>query len=674
MNINSDISKLKGIGEKTKEGFLGLGIETVDNLLHYYPRTYDKYEYISKISEICDMERFAINGTVIANPKLVKFSGKTMLTVLVSDGGEDILEIKYFNANYLLKTLKKGANYVFRGYVKLIGKRFMMSQPKMFKPEEYQKLEGTIAPIYSINKEISNNRIEKAVKEALTLKEYEDEYLDANELKANKLININDSIRSIHFPDSEEALGNARRRIIFEEFLSFIDMIKSDESNNQKLINDTPFIEVSDCRILAEKLPYSLTNAQKRTIEEIFTDMTSDKVMNRLVQGDVGSGKTIVAIMALLLCAANGYQGAMMAPTEVLARQHYENIEDMVRKYCICLRPVLLTGKTTAKNRREVLEKIKSGEANVIIGTHALFQDKVEFKNLKLVITDEQHRFGVSQREELRDKGLKPHILVMSATPIPRTLAMIVFGNLDISIMDELPKNRIPIQNCVVSSNFRKKAYEKIESEVKNGHQAYVICPMIDESEEDNINLKNVTDHTKELQSFFGDRIRVTCLHGKMKQDQKNRIMDDFKSGLIDVLVSTTVVEVGVDVSNATVMIIENSERFGLSQLHQLRGRIGRSTFDSYCIMISDSKNQDTIERLKILNQTNDGFEIAKKDMQLRGPGELAGVRQSGALNFSLGDVIEDSDILMLASNVYESVKDRIKNRKSRLKIDYRTI
>lgn len=673
MNLKSDISSVKGVGEKTSVVFRDIGINTVEDLIHYYPRTYEKFENITAIKDVISGERNAVYGCLISDAKMLRFSGKTMITAYARDKDGNSIEIKYFNANYLLKILKRGSFYVFRGYVKAVGARYMMTQPQMYKLDEYEKLQGTIGPIYSSTKDLSAARIAKNIQNCIDVRNEYEEYLSSDEMAEGNMLGLAESLYNIHMPGNEEMLYKARRRLVFEEFLDFYKGFRMQEGGYERPQNKNPFVEVADCKRLEDRLPFALTYAQKKAIEEIIEDITGPYLMNRLVQGDVGSGKTLVALMALITAAANNAQGALMAPTEVLAVQHYTNIMKMSSDYGLCIKPVILFGKMPKKARTEVLEKIRTGEANVIIGTHALFQDEVEFKNLKLVITDEQHRFGVNQREALRDKGIDAHILVMSATPIPRTLAMVMYGNVDISIMNELPKNRLPINNCVVDSSFQKKSLDFIESEIKKGHQAYIICPMIDESEEDNFNLKNVTEFTKELKEHYGDRARIVCLHGKMKSDEKNRIMDSFKDGLYDILVSTTVIEVGVDVPNATVIMIENAERFGLSQLHQLRGRVGRGDSQSYCILVSDAKNQESISRLKVLNETNDGFEIARKDIELRGPGELSGVKQSGALSFSLGDIMNDSDVFMLVINMYDRIFERIKDRVSR-RIDFRTI
>lgn len=672
MNFDSGIREIKGVGDKTAEAFDKLGIRNVEDLISFYPRTYEKFEKLTEVKNILPGERNAVEGVIVAPAKVMRFNGKTMLSVFVRDRAGDPLEIKYFNMPFLQKALKKDMKFVFRGYVKQVGAKYVMNQPKMYKPEEYAKLEGTIGPIYSVTKDITSAKIEKAVSSVINLTQRIEDYLTDGEILDNNLYSLKDAMRAIHLPKDENELFLARRRLVFEEFLNFYHMIKSDDKA-VGIENREPFIEVAECERFKESLPFKLTKAQENTIKDIFADMSGKYMMNRLVQGDVGSGKTIVAIEALLMCAANGCQGAMMAPTEVLAVQHYENVKNFAEKYKLCIVPVLLTGKMPKKARNEALQMLADGRANVAIGTHALFQEGVKFKNLKLVITDEQHRFGVNQREELMKKGENPHILVMSATPIPRTLALIIYGNVDISVMNELPKNRLPIQTCVVDSSYDDKTFAFIDKQLKMGHQAYVICPMIDESEEDDFNLKSVYDAKDELKNRFGEGINVSVLHGKMKGEEKTKIMDSFKRGDIHILVSTTVIEVGVDVPNATVMVIENAERFGLSQLHQLRGRVGRGEAQSYCILKSNSKSDNSIKRLKVLNETNDGFEIAKRDMKQRGPGDLSGVRQSGELDFGLGDIVEDSDICMIVTQIYDSIEDRIPNNRKGI-IDFRTI
>ena len=491
-------------------------------------------------------------------------------------------------------------------------------------------------------------------------------------------------LKRIHFPKNYDELVLARRRIVFDEFFDFLFYLRENKEQSEQLVNEYQMIETADTVRFLEQLPFSLTKAQKKVWAEIRSDLNSAYCMNRLIQGDVGSGKTIIAVLALLMCVSNGYQGAMMAPTEVLATQHYEDVCGFVDKYHIAMKPALLVGSMTAKEKREVYARIESGEVNLVIGTHAVIQDKVIFKNLALVVTDEQHRFGVRQREILANKGHNPHVLVMSATPIPRTLAIILYGDLQISVIDELPANRLPIKNCVVNTSFRKKAYEFIETEVRKGRQAYVICPMVEEGEMDE--LENVVEYAEKLRSALSADIQIATLHGKMRPADKNRIMEEFAKHNIDVLVSTTVIEVGINVPNSTVMMVENAERFGLAQLHQLRGRVGRGEHQSYCIFISTKDNKETMERLNILNHSNDGFHIASEDMKLRGPGDLFGIRQSGEFAFKMADIYGDANILKMASEAvnkavdrqipaedYERLNEFLKNT-SRNKVDFRTI
>lgn len=672
MNKETRIENIKGIGEKSASLFHKLGIVNVDDLIKYYPRSYDVYEKATDVVSVVPGQRNAVKATVRSLPKTVKFRGKTIISFFVSDGNATC-EVRIYNALYLSKTIKPGDTKVYRGFVKAFRGSLIIEQPKVYPVDDYAALEGTITPIYALTKDLTNEKIKKTVFTALSSVNFDEDYLSSEECKSFSMLPMNQALKHIHFPSDYEKQYLARRRIVFEEFLNFIRISREGASESDKLTNCFPMVEVADCVRFEQALPYELTNAQKRAVKDIFSDMTGDFLMNRLVQGDVGSGKTIVAVLALLLCIANGYQGSMMAPTEVLARQHFETIRNFASKYKLPIKAVLLTGKMGAKDRREALAMISDGSANVIIGTHALFQENVVFKNLALVITDEQHRFGVKQREAFKDKGLNPHILVMSATPIPRTLAMIAFAGLSVSIIDELPKNRIPISNCVVNSSFRIKAYEKIRSEIDKGHQAYVICPMVYENEENELGLKSVEQHSVDIADYFGEKYRIGTLSGKMKPEEKTAVMEQFKEHNIDILVSTTVIEVGIDVPNATVILIENAERFGLSQLHQLRGRVGRGDAAAFCILLSDTKKEATLKRLKVLNETNDGFKIAEEDMKLRGPGELNGVRQSGELQFGLGDIAEDGDILMLAASSFDSLKERMPDAPCNM-IDFRTI
>jgi len=490
---------------------------------------------------------------------------------------------------------------------------------------------------------MSGKTIAKAVNAALRDIQWDEEIFPDEALKAFNLVSHQKAISLIHNPQDDESIAIARRRLAFEDFFYFIMMLRRNRDIAIQLKNDYPMIETADTSRFIDALPFRLTEGQKNTWNQIVEDMSSEGCMNRLVQGDVGSGKTIVAILALLMTACNGYQGALMAPTEVLATQHMETVTDLCKKFNLPIKPVLLVGSLKASEKKSVYASIKEGEYNLIIGTHALIQDKVEYKNLALVVTDEQHRFGVRQRETLASKGGQPHILVMSATPIPRTLAIILYGDLHLSAIHELPADRLPIKNCVVKTDYRPSAYKFISDQVAAGRQAYVICSQVEAGEDDD--LENVIDYSEKLKEVL-PHLRISYLHGKMKPADKNNIMQSFADGNIDVLVSTTVIEVGINVPNSTVMMVENAERFGLAQLHQLRGRVGRGKHQSYCIFISSNDDKKTMERLNILVSTNDGFKIASEDLRLRGPGELFGVRQSGEFSFKVGDIYADSALL----------------------------
>lgn len=646
MNKTSPITALKGIGEKTAALFHRVGVDTVGELLSYYPRTYDSYEKPVPLEKLEADKVQAVTGTVRRVPE-GRRAGRYTITALTLQEGSRQLSLSWFNMPYLRNSLLPGRSYIFRGRVQRKNNRFSMEQPAIYIPEDYEKLLDTMQPIYGLTAGLSNKTVGKAVHQALEELDLDLEYLPASLRKRQQLAEYNFSLRGIHFPADREELLLARKRLVFDEFFLFILSLRQLKEQTEKLKNSC---EISPGRMTAKllsSLPYALTGAQKRVWEEIQGDLAGGTVMNRLVQGDVGSGKTILALLALLAAVESGYQGALMAPTEVLARQHAESIRGQLSAIWPELRVELLTGSMTAKEKREAYARIESGEAKLIVGTHALIQEKVHFSRLGLVVTDEQHRFGVRQRETLAEKGYAPHVLVMSATPIPRTLAIILYGDLDISVVDELPANRLPIKNCVVDESYRPKAYRFLEREVAAGRQVYVICPMVEENPE--IEIENVVDYTKKLKKELSSGIRIEYLHGKMKPAEKNDIMERFSSGEIQVLVSTTVIEVGVNVPNATVMMVENAERFGLAQLHQLRGRVGRGGHQSYCIFVSGSDSKDTKKRLEILNKSNDGFYIASEDLKLRGPGDLFGLRQSGLLEFRIGDVFTDAQLLKAA-------------------------
>jgi len=648
MNLNTPVTKLKGIGEKTAALFNKLHIYTYEDLINYFPREYMNYGPAVNVSSVKVGTLQTVSGVVCAVNGPVTAGRYKIITVVLKDGLSN-LEILFFNQPYIKKIIKVGGVYLFRGKIIQKGTRTVMQSPRVFNRNEYDELLGHPIPVYSLTAGLSGKTITKAVNAALQDIQWDEETFPAKTLKDMDIVSHSKAISMIHNPVSDESIQIARRRLAFEDFFYFIMLLRKNRELAVTLKNAYPMIETADTKRFIEKLPFKLTSGQKKTWNQICEDMSGEGCMNRLVQGDVGSGKTIVAILALLMTACNGYQGALMAPTEVLATQHMDTVKELIRKHNLPLSPVLLVGSMKASEKKEAYSLIKSGEANLIIGTHALIQEKVEYKSLALVVTDEQHRFGVRQREALAEKGNQPHILVMSATPIPRTLAIILYGDLHLSAIHELPADRLPIKNCVVKTDYRPSAYKFISDQVASGRQAYVICSQVEAGENDD--LENVIDYCDKLKDALPN-IRISYLHGKMKPADKNTIMQNFADGNIDVLVSTTVIEVGINVPNSTVMMVENAERFGLAQLHQLRGRVGRGKYQSYCIFISSNEDKKTMERLNILAGTNDGFKIASEDLRLRGPGEFFGVRQSGEFSFKVGDIYADSALLE-ATNEY---------------------
>lgn len=650
MNETARISTLKGIGEKTEKIFQKAGIYTIGDLIRYFPRGYDVYEEPVPISELEEGKTMTVTGSIYGRIQ-VGGSPKMQITTVYLKDISGTLKVIWFRMPFLRNILAKAGTITLRGRVIRKKEGLVMEHPEVFCPaSKYDLKQDTLQPIYPLVTGLTNHAVMKAVRQVLEACDVGEGILPKDMVREYQLSDYRRAIYGIHFPKDKEEFYHARKRLVFEEFMLFILSLRMLKESEERVLNPYCFRKQPQIEKFLNSLPFELTDAQKTVWREIKNDMAGIHVMSRLVQGDVGSGKTIVALLAMMYTGLNGYQAAMMAPTEVLARQHFENINHMLQEYEISLKVGLLTGSMTARQKRMVYEAVEAGEIQLVIGTHALIQEKVIYKNLALVVTDEQHRFGVKQRESLANKGVSPHILVMSATPIPRTLAIIVYGDLDISVINELPKNRLPIKNCVVDTGYRNTAYRFIKNQIAQGRQCYVICPMVEESE--TLEVENVTDYTENLQEIMGVNIKVQCLHGKMKQSQKDEIMEAFSKNEIQVLVSTTVIEVGIDVPNSTVMLIENAERFGLAQLHQLRGRVGRGKYQSYCIFMSASKSKETKERLDILNESNDGFFIASEDLRLRGPGDLFGIRQSGILDFKLGDVFQDSQVLQQASEV----------------------
>lgn len=646
-----ELIKIKGVGEKTLKLLNKLRIYTPEDLIGYYPRNYDIYERPINIDEADNKLIVAIDGTVAKNIDIKHSKNLTILTTNIKDLNNNIIKVTWFNMPYLKNTLKYSMRFIFRGRIKYINGVPVLEQPEIFTPARYEEKLFHMQPLYSLTKGITNNQLQKIIKTYLESNVMED-YLPQEFLKKYDLCTYDMAVRGIHFPENFEELKIARKRIVFDEFFSFIyNMKKLKEKEvavkNQYIINNHI---VSDNVI--GNLEFNLTDAQKNVLSDIRNDISGEVVMQRLIQGDVGSGKTIVAFLAMLDFACAGLQSVIMAPTEVLAEQHYAGMKDLLEKNNLNYEVVLVTGSLTSKQKNIAYEKISSGEALIIIGTHAVFQEKVIYNKLAFAVIDEQHRFGVVQRANLMAKGMKPHILVMSATPIPRTLAIILYGDMDISVINELPSNRLSIKNCVVTKDYRPRAYKFIENEIKSGRQAYVICPMVEES--DTLEAENVIDYTKMLRDNLSKDIVVEYLHGKMHSSEKNELLRRFEKNEINVLVSTTVIEVGINVPNATVMMVENSERFGLSSLHQLRGRVGRGKYQSYCIFVSSSSDKEKLKKLEILNKSNDGFFIASEDLKLRGPGDFFGIRQSGDMEFSLADIYTDANVLKMASEAVE--------------------
>lgn len=651
------LNELKGIGPKTEKLFNKLGIFTAEDLLYFYPNTYICYKKSVPVGNLPEGEVQAVTGMLEKDATIVNLHGLRMTTAYIRDiSGR--LKLTWFNAPFLRNTLRAGSMFVFVGKVSDYKGQKTMNQPKIFTPEAYKEKEDTLEPVYSQVKGLTNAAIVKAVKQALELSVIKKDFVPEAIRYNRSLLTMDEAVRHIHFPKSIEDHNRARQRLAYNElFLFSVALVKKKQSTEAKT---SPFTIKRDERIDAfmESLPFTLTEGQAEAVRDIRKDLASGFIMNRLLQGDVGSGKTIVSFIASLEVAMNGHQVAIMAPTEILASQHYEKLKKIVSDQNFGFNVELVTGSLKISEKKKIYEKIKNHEADIIIGTHALFQDNVIYHDLALVITDEQHRFGVNQRKTLGEKGANPHTLVMSATPIPRTLAMLLYADMQVSMIKGLPSNRLPIKNAVVNENYRKNAYKFIYDEIKKGRQAYIICPMVEEN--DMLDLENVTDYAARIKKLFPQEIRIEKLHGKMKPKEKDAIMERFLKKDIDILVSTTVVEVGVDVPNSTVMMVENAERFGLAQLHQLRGRVGRSEHQSFCIFVDTQNSAKSQERLKILASSNDGFHIAEEDLKLRGPGDLFGIRQSGALLFNIADIYQDKELLKKASEdaVYIMKKD----------------
>ncbi|MCF0142431.1 MAG: ATP-dependent DNA helicase RecG [Parasporobacterium sp.] len=653
------LTELKGIGEKTEKLYEKLGVTSAEDLITLYPRAFESFKPPITIGEIGYNTFAAVRGAFVQGVTQIKIKHMTITKAVFKDETGSSLRVAWFNAPYLKKSLQTDCMYVLRGRISRKFGVLQMEHPQVYKVDEYARIQGQSRPVYPLTKGLSNNAVTRAVEEAFNSQAFQNVLasgiLPESVASENDFISRETALRNIHFPQSEELFKEAAGRLSFEEIFQFILAMKRKGIDRKA---PTAFVAERDPRTTAfiDRLPFKLTDSQNRVLKEIGEDLKSGFAMNRLLIGDVGSGKTIVALIALMDMAFKGYQGALMAPTEVLAAQHYKTVTELFNSLNVNLNAALLTGSMTALEKKVVYDALEDGRIDIIIGTHALIQAKTKYKNLGLVITDEQHRFGTKQREALSSKSSTPHTLVMSATPIPRTLALILYGNMDVSTIDSMPTGRKPIKNAVVDTGYRDNAYRFIEKEVGKGHQAYVICPMIEYS--DGLDACNVEDYKALLQDVYDNRIKVDSLHGNMSSEEKTGVMERFAAGDTDVLVSTTVVEVGVDVPNATVMMVENANRFGLAALHQLRGRVGRSDAQSYCIFVSDSDTEEAKERLNTLAHSNNGFEIATKDLSMRGPGEFNGTRQSGALSFCCFDISRDGDIAMKALSAVQDVLD----------------
>ena len=645
---DKNIRYLKGVGEKRAALLNKKGINTVEDMLYFFPRSHEDRSKTKLISECVNGETVCISGTVYASVTEYRARRNMSIYSMIVTDDSGAITIVWYNNRFVKGAFEVGDKYIFYGKIAFKGTKIEMTSP-VYEKEGQGRFTEKIVPIYPLTGGLTQKVVQSAMEEALKDAGRLDEFIPKKIRERYRIAEINYAIRNVHFPDDFESYNIARRRFVFEELmvlqLALLDR-KEIFCKRDGIIMDGSYVNE-----FVKTLPFPLTGAQSRTIKEIIKDCASGKQMNRLVQGDVGSGKTAVAAAAIYSAVKNGHQAAMMAPTEILAAQHLETLQAFFDGMGITV--VLLTGSLKAKEKRHVLEMIATGAADVIVGTHALIQESVDFYDLAFVVADEQHRFGVEQRAKLSAKGTNPHMLIMSATPIPRTLALILYGDLDISIIDELPPGRKPVKTYAVGENMRERITNFIHKSVKEGTQVYIVCPLIEETEKSD--LKNAEELSQKLSESFTD-IRVDLLHGKMKPKIKDAVMTEFAEGKIDVLVSTTVIEVGVNVPNANVMIIENAERFGLSQLHQLRGRVGRGCEKAYCVLFAHGNNEVTKKRMETMCISNDGFYISEQDLKLRGPGDFFGTRQHGLPEMRIANLFEDQDILKLAQEAAKEI------------------
>ena len=644
MDLNKDVKFIKGVGPNRVKLLNKIGIYTLKDLITYYPRTYEDRSKPKNICECTNGEEVLIEGIVCNRISEVRMHGKTMQKLIIRDETMSA-NITWFNQSYLKNRFEVGKKYKFYGRINNQYGKISMTSP-VFDDIDKDNNTGKIIPIYPLTFSLSQNVLRKIIENGLSEIEGKiEETLPEKMLKEYKLEELNKAIKEIHFPQEFKEFDKARNRLVFEELfavqLALLEL-KNKYITEDKGIQFSKYAKMSD---IINELPFKLTKAQLRVLEEIDNNMESDKPMNRLLQGDVGSGKTVVAMCAAYKAIKSGYQAAIMAPTAILASQHLENFKKIFDR--LNIKCELLISGITKKKKEEILQELKEEKIDILIGTHALIEENVVFKNLGLVVTDEQHRFGVKQRTKIAQKGENPDVLVMTATPIPRTLALILYGDLDISIIDELPPNRKQIETFAVGKNMTQRVNLFIKKQIQQGRQAYIVCPLVEDDEESN--LKSVEKLYEEYKTTIFPEYKVEYIHGKMKTKDKDSIMKDFKDGKIDILISTTVIEVGVDVPNSNIMVIENAERFGLAQLHQLRGRVGRGEYESYCILKCEGKSETTKKRMKVMCETNDGFIISEKDLELRGAGDFFGTMQHGIPEFKIANLFEDIPILKLA-------------------------
>ena len=651
INLDTSVQYLKGVGPKMYELLNKLSIYTVKDLLEYYPRVYEDRTKVTPISDFQKDHNVLFLGTLIKPVTMVYAKKKKILSTVVVDDSGAIAMLTWFNQVYIKDRIKEGGTYLFYGKVGSVsGSRATLDSCSIYDVNDLDKIQG-LYPIYPLTAGITQNYLFKLINNLMDSGIMVNEIFNEEFRRKYRLAEANYALRNIHFPKSYEMVNIARNRIIFEELFLFQLALLNMKQIEVEHTNTNTYSDLDESEFL-KLIPFELTGAQKKVVSQIKKDMSSKTVMNRLVQGDVGSGKTMVAAIAMYLAVKNGYQAALMAPTTILANQHYIELSQYFEKLGINVE--IITSSTTKKQKEKIIEKLKNNDIDILIGTHSIIEDNVEFNNLGLVVTDEQHRFGVKQRMKLSAKGNVVDTIVMTATPIPRSLAIILYGDLDLSIIDELPPGRKPVETCVVNDSYNQRVYNFLKKQINEGRQVYVVCPLVEENEDLDLNSveKLYEEYKKEFNGY-----NVAILHGKMKNKEKDSIMQEFKANKINILISTTVIEVGISVPNATVMVIENSDRFGLAALHQLRGRVGRGSASSYCILKSNNKSAIARQRLDIMRRSNDGFEIAQKDLELRGPGDFFGVRQSGMPEFKLANLLTDTKIL---ESTQEAVKTLI--------------